>query len=107
LGCKRMGGGQMQLEEHAGAARPDTLQEAPSSKSPRHLSPPSRDRERFTRRGILCQGALPMRASGNVYLTLHTTKDYKDSARAFSLLRCTEKANEVSFFLRKTRLESG
>jgi hypothetical protein len=120
LGCERMGGGQKKLEEHACAARPDTLQEAPSGKSPRHLSPPSRDRERFTRRGILCQGALPMRASGNVYLTFHTAKDYKDSARAFSLLRCTEKANEVSLFfhpnkpacrgpriLRKTRLGSG
>ena len=107
LGCERMGGRQVQLEEHAGAARPDVLQEASSGKSPRHLFPPGCNRERFTQRAILCQGALRTQVSGNVYLTFHTAKDYKDSAGAFSLLRCTEKANEVSLFLRKIRLGSG
>ncbi len=57
-----------------------------------------------------------MRVHGNVYLTSHTAKDYKDSAGAFSLLCCTEKAKEVSLFfhpgsstrlLRKIRLKSG
>jgi hypothetical protein len=39
-GWERFGGGEVQLEEQAGGARSDTLQEASSGESARHVSPP-------------------------------------------------------------------
>jgi hypothetical protein len=52
LGCERTGGGQVQLEEYRGAARPNTFDEASTGKAPRHLFPPGRDRKGLRSGGL-------------------------------------------------------